>query len=58
MEDYTNLDFEISEKAKKEWLEGKTKEELRRAYYWLLQNGKVTLPEYLEAIMEKGRPNC
>ena len=58
MEDYKNLDFEINEKAKNEWLEGKTKEELRGAYYWLLQNGKVTLPEYLEAIMEKGRPNC
>lgn len=58
MEDYTDLDFEISEKVKNEWLEGKTKEELRRAYYWLLQNGKVTLSEYLEATMEKGRPNC
>ena len=58
MEDYTNLDFEISEKVKNEWLEGKTKEELRRAYYWLLSSGMITLPEYLEAIMEKGRPNC
>jgi hypothetical protein len=56
--DNSNLDFEISEKAKNEWLEGKTKEELRRAYYWLLQSGKVTLSEYLEATMEKGRPNC
>lgn len=58
MEDYKNLDFEINEKSKNEWLEGKTKEELRRAYYWLLQSGKVTLSEYLEAIMEKGRLNC
>ena len=41
----------------KEWSEGKTKQELKRAYYWLMQNG-VSLSEYLEAIMEKGRPNC
>ena len=54
----SNLDFEISKEAKNEWLEGKTKEELRRAYYWLLQNGKVTLSEYLEAIVNKRRPNC
>jgi hypothetical protein len=50
--------MEINEETKQEYLEGKTKEELRRAYYWLLQHGKVTLPEYLEAIMEKGRSNC
>lgn len=50
--------MEENNEINKEWLEGKTKEELKRAYYWLLQNGKVTLPEYLEAIMEKGRPNC
>ena len=56
--DNSNLDFEISEKAKNEQLEGKTKEELRRAYYWLLSSGMITLPEYLEAIMEKDRPNC
>lgn len=58
MEDHKNLDFEISEEAKQEWLEGKTKEELRRAYYWLLSSGMITLSEYLEAIMKKGRPNC
>ena len=56
--DNSNLDFEISEEAKNEWLEGKTKEELRRAYYWTLSSGMMTLPEYLEAIMEKGKPNC
>ena len=52
------IDMEENNEINKEWLEGKTKEELRRAYYWLLQNHKITLPEYLEAIMEKGRPNC
>lgn len=50
--------METNEEIKQEYLEGKTKEELRRAYYWLLQNHKITLSEYLEAIMEKGRPNC
>ena len=50
--------MEENNEINKEWLEDKTKEELRRAYYWLLQSGKVTLSEYLEAIMEKGRPNC
>jgi len=47
-----------NKELKQDYFKGKTKEELRKAYYWLLQNGKVTLPEYLEAIMEKGRPNC
>lgn len=50
--------MEENNEINKEWLEGKTKEELRRAYYWLLQNGKVTLSEYLEAIVNKRKPNC
>ena len=56
--EYNNLDFEINEEARQKWLEGRTKGELLRAYYWLLSSGEVTLPEYLEALMKKGRPNC
>jgi len=47
-----------NKELKQDYFKGKTKEELRKAYYWLLQKGKVTLSEYLEATIEKGRPNC
>jgi len=58
MEENNNQSLETNEKARQEWLKGKTKQELKKAYYWLLQKGKVTLSEYLNATVEKGRPNC
>ena len=36
MEENSNQGLETNEEARQEWLKGKTKQELKKAYYWLL----------------------